>query len=496
MRALLAGVVIPAALQGQGIADYYRLVPPAPRIVAQQPASVRLALYGDRAAPEYRDVAPTDGIDDARAVRLLQIAERFSPLLRRNNFSIPMSVEQAHGSAVRVFADTWLNGYRVRADTILMGAPLRVPRYGEVEEGAPARGDSTLLVLLQTMHPRRVEPVAIAPSVTRETVLYFDLPGHDEGSWRAFYSRRPVAPHVYVHFFVDEAAPAGAEPRYDFVAQYWFYYPFNDGANNHEGDWEHLNVSITTADRARYRTTGARVGTGLTESDTRRLLDGSMPLDSLVIGALDYYFHHSVVTIDMASLDTTLRPALVDHDLHPTTHVWEDAGFVPWVLRHRLAAAGGLLQTHPIAYIGGDNKGPDELVQMWPRFAASYNRDAHGTYPFPGIWVAAGQMVLTEAVQGSIVPRLRPGADTLPWHKAIADPVRHVHPPRDDAGAGLGTAGLSRTRRRRGAPPLGVAAPAHSRGLPGVAVAGRWHVVAAESRPGGPFPATIPGLVE
>jgi len=32
------------------------------------------------------------------------------------------------------------------------------------------------------------------------------------------------------------------------IIQYWFYYPFNDAANCHEGDWEHINVNITWSD--------------------------------------------------------------------------------------------------------------------------------------------------------------------------------------------------------------------------------------------------------
>ena len=29
------------------------------------------------------------------------------------------------------------------------------------------------------------------------------------------------------------------------VIQYWFYYPFRDFANDHEGDWEHIDVWLT-----------------------------------------------------------------------------------------------------------------------------------------------------------------------------------------------------------------------------------------------------------
>jgi len=32
------------------------------------------------------------------------------------------------------------------------------------------------------------------------------------------------------------------------VIQYWFFYPFNNGINDHEGDWEHIDVVLNSAD--------------------------------------------------------------------------------------------------------------------------------------------------------------------------------------------------------------------------------------------------------
>ena len=44
-----------------------------------------------------------------------------------------------------------------------------------------------------------------------------------------------------------------AHPYYDYnaekhVIQYWYFYPFNNWVNNHEGDWEHINVIISSDD--------------------------------------------------------------------------------------------------------------------------------------------------------------------------------------------------------------------------------------------------------
>ncbi|MGD8719783.1 MAG: hypothetical protein PVH29_13295, partial [Candidatus Zixiibacteriota bacterium] len=45
-------------------------------------------------------------------------------------------------------------------------------------------------------------------------------------------------PTVYYNIFKYVGKP---------VIQYWFYYPFNDWRNDHEGDWEHINVRITSS---------------------------------------------------------------------------------------------------------------------------------------------------------------------------------------------------------------------------------------------------------
>jgi len=47
---------------------------------------------------------------------------------------------------------------------------------------------------------------------------------------------------VYAHLLKYDAQT--------YVIQYWFFYPYNDGQNNHEGDWEHINVLVTSQDPA------------------------------------------------------------------------------------------------------------------------------------------------------------------------------------------------------------------------------------------------------
>ncbi|MDW7678977.1 MAG: hypothetical protein SCK70_00305 [bacterium] len=76
---------------------------------------------------------------------------------------------------------------------------------------------------------------------------------------------------VYAHVFTYNSKP---------VIQYWFYYPYNDGYNNHEGDWEHINVRLN-----------------------------NFNLASSSIEAIDFYFHHKVKTLTSGyQLDDATHP--------------------------------------------------------------------------------------------------------------------------------------------------------------------------------------------
>ena len=63
---------------------------------------------------------------------------------------------------------------------------------------------------------------------------------------------------VYPHLFKLEDGKT--------VIQFWYFYPFNDFINNHEGDWEHINVVLSSDDTL-----------------------------SAEIVWIDYYFHYKVI---------------------------------------------------------------------------------------------------------------------------------------------------------------------------------------------------------
>ncbi|MBN1825355.1 MAG: T9SS type A sorting domain-containing protein [Candidatus Eisenbacteria bacterium] len=67
------------------------------------------------------------------------------------------------------------------------------------------------------------------------------------GDWRALYASgsgdhppgADLEPTVYAHLLAGAGQP---------IIQYWFFFPFNDWVNNHEGDWEHVHIRVSSAD--------------------------------------------------------------------------------------------------------------------------------------------------------------------------------------------------------------------------------------------------------
>ena len=104
--------------------------------------------------------------------------------------------------------------------------------------------------------------------------------GNDPSFWRSAYANEAInnnyKDRVYVNLWKkpDEANV--------FVVQYWFFYPFNDGTNKHEGDWEHINVQISSQN----------------------------PLNAEIV-KIDYYSHYNVIpdliepNVDFFVIDNT-----------------------------------------------------------------------------------------------------------------------------------------------------------------------------------------------
>lgn len=372
--------------------NYYRYVPAMPKLVTQTNASERFQLYGDRSRTDYRD-EDVNGMDDRRQLRLHAIAVRFSPILRRNNYSFPQDFKRALVKD-ELYVDTWRAGRLVKTDSIPLG-------WSQTTTSKTDVVDARLTEVLRQTDPLAPEPRFIRADQHDEQIMYIDFPGSDPVSWRAAYKDAdPRDAAFYTHFLIHEDTAATGDHRYHLVAQQFFFYPFNDAANNHEGDWEHINVLITTLQAAEEDSAGR-----MTATEVEGVL-GADDVETTVVAYVDYHFHESLITLDYLALRRPAGP--VEKSWLRRLSVWRDTTYISRTLLSRSTVAGGALATHPIGYIGGNNKGPDELLAVWPRFQRSYNRNGHGTYPFPGTWQHVGPLSSTEQLSGPEIPKLHP----------------------------------------------------------------------------------------
>ncbi|UCD24612.1 MAG: hypothetical protein JSW51_01455 [Gemmatimonadota bacterium] len=405
---LAAALSANGAAQGIGDEEYLHYVPlPYPRLSREAAASARFHLFGDRSSPYYSDVEPVDGIDDARGETLQAIALRFAPFMVQNTFSVPMDFKKLmmRQPTFNLYIDTWDRAHgnrlvgRETLDFNSLGQARCPGDAGSVVPYNPVSADCRVLELMDEFDPEvpagAIERAgAVDLGSDRLKVLFFDMPGYDPQSWKAVYAN-PIteqlrtefhdALKIYAHPFINEVLDAnGLVAGYQFVIQYWFYYPLNDGGNNHEGDWEHIDVLIAPRSRVKEL---------LTEEDVRAILSGEGMTDEasdlqLVIQRVEYYFHHKVMTLNYAR-PNVYQPreaweqewrALV-REQFGTEKLWT-------TIRHYAYrdSSESLLNMHPIAFIGADNKGLDQLISP----PGGRNQDSHGTFPFPGLYKTVG----------------------------------------------------------------------------------------------------------
>ncbi len=422
----LAAVLTDTALQAQNIPrdEYIRYFPLVhPRLVGGTAATSRLHLFGDTTAPGYVDRAPRDGIDDRRHARLMELAVMFAPNMVMHTTAFPMDFKRFGDdrSSFPLFVDTWDvaggRNERVGEETIDVLAVASDPCLTFVASGSS--DDCRLRRLLEAFHPfnttdrrggRRV--VDEGPDLFK--ILFFDFPGEDPASWRAIYEdsysggaprRLRAFAKSYVHPFLHERQGTGGTVGYELVLQFWFFYPFNDGGNDHEGDWEHMNVAVTPR---------AAVERLLTAEEVRAILDGrGTASDELVMKWIEFYFHHRVMTLRFDRPNVYLRGDAWEAALKR----WpEERRGERWMATQtrRLAYLDDeetRVNTHPIGYVGADNKGWDQLIAQ----PGGWNRDSHGTYPFPGQYKGVGPAGATEQIKRSFDHRKFADAERTAW---------------------------------------------------------------------------------
>jgi len=167
-----------------------------------------------------------------------EIARRFNPAMALPDRDGPWPVSVRY---------SWSGGADLQARTIAAD--------GSVLGAGPARAGAELARRSWADLPDR-DPVG------HRIEYWIDGPGDDhvrdgQTEWRRRWRAASAAdrtPTQYAHlFWLDRA-------RGELVVQYWFFYPFNEWVNHHEGDWEHINLIVQGPSRlgraADYRIVG------------------------------------------------------------------------------------------------------------------------------------------------------------------------------------------------------------------------------------------------
>lgn len=446
---LIAGRLVPLAAQEISRNEYLQYVPlEYPRIMQQTSASVRFNLYGDKNSPDYRDVEPVDGIDDRRHAILERMAVRFAPALVQNTSDAPMDWKSFMNNQATfpLYVDTWNISQQEATiansddiDWVALGnSPCDPEEWSAMLQGSVSRNgnfsqngsralspridDCKLIALVNEFNPQnpkneRLTNGAIAQDPELLKVLYFNFPGHDPESWQQAYEsgftqhlRRQYIDFlkIYAHPFIN-AIRSNADSAilgYEFVLQYWFFYPTNDGGNNHEGDWEHINVVISPKDR---------VQNNLTADDIEWMLQGNglantTDEDALVIKRTEVYFHHFVMVLDYSTPNVYLPKAewkkTVGEQIVERVNekdLWKQIRYLAYVDKEEKQ-----INTHPFCYIGADNKGFDQILAL----PGGKNRNSHGTYPFSGLYKNIGPTGASEEISAH--------ADHRKYYKKLA----------------------------------------------------------------------------
>ena len=430
-------------VQGQEIPrdEYLRYLPlKYPKIVCQTDASAELHLFGNMKDPEYQDTDPVDGIDDRRNKVLLDLARQFSPLLVLNSTLVPMDFRlfMEHEKVCFLSIDKWNisseSPKRVGSETINWQLILHPTSASGSRTAAADIEDCRLLSLLEEFEPftpgAAYRSGAVVPGSAEHKVMFFDFPGNSEETWKQEYVNKvsealPKAYEdfvkVFVHPFVESVKSSVDEHRgYEFVLQYWFFYPYNDGFNNHEGDWEHINVSIKPLDQLHEP---------LNEADVLRILTEGVPSntapDRLVIQKVDYYFHHKVMTLDYTRPNVYQPWYKWDTELENTKKEHKNEEWIWKQIRKRAYwdKQETIINTHPIGFIGGDNVGVDQLL----RHPGNTNRVSNGTYPFRGLYKNVGQ--------GGAAEQMSQSFDHREYFADVNNPKRYVSKKRNWRGS-------------------------------------------------------------
>ncbi len=200
---------------------------------------------------------------------------------------------------------------------------------------------------------------------------------------------------MYVHPFIAAVPVTGdPEPYYEFIMQYWFFYPYNDAGNKHEGDWEHINVVISPRSQVTKPQTAQQVRALLARRPED--LEGD---DPVVIRRIDYYFHENVMPLDYSRPNAYASKEEWRREFNSLPKEKLGMKEIAAEVRFRAWADPGetRVNTHPIGYIGADSKG----LELFLYSPGARNQNGHGTYPFQGLFENIGPAASAEETKKS-----------------------------------------------------------------------------------------------
>ena len=190
--------------------------------------------------PAGVDGPPVDSASWAatpRAVEPLTAAEEADPAVAAiaRRFNPAMALPDAGGPWPVSVAYTWSGGADLQARTV--GPDGAVLRTATARAGADLARTPWHELPANDRDGNRIEYWVDGPGDDR-TQDGKDGNGAESDwrrQWRASTAKTPTQ---YAHAFWLNRA------RGELVIQYWFFYPFNEWINHHEGDWEHVNVVL------------------------------------------------------------------------------------------------------------------------------------------------------------------------------------------------------------------------------------------------------------
>jgi len=118
------------------------------------------------------------------------------------------------------------------------------------------------------------------------------------------------------------------------------------------------------------------------------LLRELVPAEDFVIRRVEYYFHHWVFTADYLTPNVYAPRADWEKELKGLREERIGEREIWRQIRRQayLDDAETKLNQHPIVFIGGDNRGLQQLISSSTRLG----RASHGSYPFPGLYKDVG----------------------------------------------------------------------------------------------------------